>query len=67
MICSSSAQVREDTRLAMMCMPDCLKATRDLREADASRFKHHADFNIASMSFSAVELAANRPRYPSGA
>lgn len=50
--------VREDTRLPMMYMPDCLKATIDLMEADFGRLKHHADFNLASMSFSAGELAA---------
>lgn len=50
--------VREDTILPMMYMPDCVKATIDLMEADASRLKHHADFNLASMSFSAGQLAS---------
>jgi len=50
--------VREDTRLPMMYMPDCLKATMDLLEADFSALKHHGDFNLAAMSFSAGELAA---------
>ena len=50
--------VREDTVLPMMYMPDCIKATIDLMEADFSRLKHHADFNLAAMSFSAGELAA---------
>ena len=50
--------VREDTVLPMMYMPDCIKATIDLMEADFSLLKHHADFNIAAMSFSAGELAA---------
>ncbi|MDH4272217.1 MAG: NAD-dependent epimerase/dehydratase family protein [Candidatus Aminicenantes bacterium] len=50
--------LRPDTRLPMMYMPDCLKATLDLMEADFSRLNHHADFNIAAMSFSASELAA---------
>jgi len=50
--------LREDTRLPMMYMPDCLKATLELMEADFSRLKHHADFNVAAMSFSAGELAA---------
>ena len=50
--------LREDTRLPMMYMPDCLKATLDLMEADFPRLKHHCDFNIAAMSFSAGELAA---------
>ncbi len=49
--------LREDTTLPMMYMPDCLKATIDLMEADVSKLKHHSDFNLASMSFSAGELA----------
>jgi len=50
--------LREDTRLPMMYMPDCLKATLDLMEADFSKLKHHSDFNVTAMSFSAGELAA---------
>ncbi len=50
--------VREETVLPMMYMPDCIKATIDLMEADPSRLKHHADFNLAAMSFSAGELAS---------
>jgi len=49
--------LREDTTLPMMYMPDCLKATIDLMDADVSKLKHHCDFNLASMSFSAGELA----------
>ena len=57
--------VREDTRLPMMYMPDCIKATVDLMEADFGRLKHHGDFNIGAMSFSAGELAASiRERVP---
>lgn len=55
--------VREDTRLPMMYMPDCLKATMDLMEADLSRLKHHCDFNVGAMSFSAGELAASIKKY----
>ena len=50
--------LRADSTLPMMYMPDCIKATIDLMEADLSRLKHHADFNLAAMSFSAGELAA---------
>ena len=50
--------VREDTVLPMMYMPDCIKATVDLMEANLSQLKHHADFNLAGISFSAGELAA---------
>ncbi|RLF29410.1 MAG: L-threonine 3-dehydrogenase [Thermoplasmata archaeon] len=49
--------VKKDTVLPMMYMPDCIKATIDLMEADISKLQHHCDFNIASMSFSAEELA----------
>ncbi|MEI6853023.1 MAG: NAD-dependent epimerase/dehydratase family protein [Bacteroidota bacterium] len=51
--------VREDTRLPMMYMPDCLKATIDLLHADFSKLVHHSDFNLSAMSFSAGELAAS--------
>jgi nucleoside-diphosphate-sugar epimerase len=50
--------VREDTVLPMMYMQDCIKATLDLMNADLSKLKHHADYNLAGMSFSARELAA---------
>ena len=50
--------VEERTRLPMMYMPDCLKATMDLMEAPFEKLKHHSDFNLGSMSFSAGELAA---------
>jgi nucleoside-diphosphate-sugar epimerase len=55
--------VREDTVLPMMYMPDCLKATMDLMEADVANLKHHSDFNVGSMSFSAGELAAAIRKY----
>ncbi len=50
--------LREDTVLPMMYMPDCIKATIDLMEADLSGLKHHSDFNMAAMSFSPAELVA---------
>ena len=49
--------VKEDTILPMMYMPDCIKGTIDLMEAGISKLKHHCDFNLAGMSFSAGELA----------
>ena len=50
--------LREDTRLPMMYMPDCLKSVTDLMAADFGRLRHHADFNLAAMSFTPAELAA---------
>lgn len=55
--------VREDTRLPMMYMPDCLKATVDLMQADSSKLIHHSDFNVGAMSFSVGEMAANIKKY----
>lgn len=55
--------VREETVLPMMYMPDCLKAAIDLMEADLSMLEHHADYNLAGMSFSAVELASEIQRH----
>ena len=49
--------VKKDTVLPMMYMPDCIKGTIDLMEADISKLKHHCDFNLTAMSFSAGELA----------
>jgi nucleoside-diphosphate-sugar epimerase len=50
--------VREDTVLPMMYMPDCIRGTIELMEAEFGRLEHHADFNLAAISFSAGELAA---------
>ncbi|PKK85322.1 MAG: UDP-glucose 4-epimerase [Thermoplasmata archaeon HGW-Thermoplasmata-1] len=50
--------VSKDTVLPMMYMPDAIKATLDLMEAPLESLKHHSDFNLAAMSFSAGELAA---------
>jgi nucleoside-diphosphate-sugar epimerase len=50
--------LRKDSVLPMMYMPDCIKGTIDLMEADSAALKHHADFNLAAMSFSPAELAA---------
>ncbi len=50
--------VREDTVLPMMYMPDCTKATIDLMETDPIEIKHHDGYNVAGISFSAGELAA---------
>ena len=55
--------VREDTVLPMMYMPDCLKATIQLMEADFSRLRHHTNFNVSGMSFSAKELEEEIRKY----
>jgi nucleoside-diphosphate-sugar epimerase len=40
----------------MMYMPDCLRSIIQLLEADASRLRHHTDFNLGALSFSPAEL-----------
>jgi nucleoside-diphosphate-sugar epimerase len=55
--------VREDTVLPMMYMPDCIKGAIDIMEADPSQIKHHVGYNVAGVSFSASELAAEIKKY----
>lgn len=43
--------IKAGTLMDMMYMPDALKASIDLMEADPSRLKHRNAFNVASMSF----------------
>jgi len=50
--------VREDTVLPMMYMPDCIRATLDLMDAPADRLSAPTRYNVAGLSFSAGELAA---------
>jgi len=50
--------VREETKLPMMYMPDCINATIDLMRADLDKLIHHSDFNLAALSFTVGELAA---------
>ncbi len=57
--------LRPDTSLPMMYMPDCIEAIIGLAEADAGKLTHHADFNVAGVSFTPSELtAAIRRRMP---
>ncbi len=52
--------------LPMMYMPDCIKATMDLMEADLSKIKCRVSYNVAGMSFSAGELASEIQKYIPG-
>jgi len=49
--------VREDTILPMMYMPDALRAAVELMETEPGLVRRHSGYNLASMSFSAGELA----------
>ena len=55
--------VGPETVLPMMYMPDCIKATLDLMDADSSRLRHRCTFNVGAMSFSAAELATEITRH----
>jgi nucleoside-diphosphate-sugar epimerase len=58
--------LKEDTALPMMYMPDCLKSVIDLMDADAARLRHHSNFNVTAMSFSAGALAAEIRKHVPG-
>jgi nucleoside-diphosphate-sugar epimerase len=53
-----SCFVREDTVLPMMFMDDALKASLLLMDSDRAKVRRHSGYNLAAMSFSAGELAA---------
>jgi nucleoside-diphosphate-sugar epimerase len=48
----------EDTSLPMMFMEDAIKATIDIMEAPAENIKVRSSYNLAAMSFTPAELAA---------
>jgi nucleoside-diphosphate-sugar epimerase len=47
-----------DTRLPMMYMPDAIRATIELMEAPAAKIGVRTSYNVAGMSFSPAEIAA---------
>ena len=55
--------LREDTYLPMMYMPDAIRATIELMEADASKISVRTSYNISGMSFSPKEIAAEIERH----
>lgn len=50
--------LEENTRLPMMFMPDAIKATLDLMEADASQVTIRSSYNLSGFSFTPKEIAA---------
>jgi len=48
----------EGTYLPMMYMPDAIRATIELMEADAEKITVRSSYNISAMSFSPKEIAA---------
>jgi nucleoside-diphosphate-sugar epimerase len=50
--------LKADTQLDMMYMPDAIKASIDVMEADPRRLKNRNAFNIAAMQFTPDQLAS---------
>jgi len=50
--------LKPDTQLDMMYMPDAIKASIEVMEADPSRLVNRNAFNIAAMQFTPEQLAA---------
>jgi nucleoside-diphosphate-sugar epimerase len=48
----------EDTQLDMMYMPDAIRGSIELMEADGGQLRHRNAFNIAAMQFTPAQLAA---------
>jgi len=58
--------LREDTYLPMMYMPDAIRATTELMEADASKISVRTSYNISGMSFSPKEIGAEIEKHIPG-
>jgi nucleoside-diphosphate-sugar epimerase len=50
--------LKEDTALPMMFMPDAIKATIDLMEADAKKITIRSSYNLGGISFDPKQIAA---------
>lgn len=52
-----SCFLKKDTTLPMMYMPDAIRATIEIMQADSGKIKIRSSYNIASMSFSPEQLS----------
>ena len=50
--------LKEDTYLPMMYMPDAIRATIELMEAESNKISVRTSYNISGMSFSPKEISA---------
>ncbi|MBI3860048.1 MAG: NAD-dependent epimerase/dehydratase family protein [Thaumarchaeota archaeon] len=55
---SYSCFLEKNSTLPMMYMPDAVEATLKLMEAEPSKVKRHSGYNLAAISFSPEEVAA---------
>jgi nucleoside-diphosphate-sugar epimerase len=58
--------LEKDTYLPMMYMPDAIRATIELMEAPAENIKVRTSYNVAAMSFSPEEIAAEIEKHIPG-
>ena len=58
--------LREDTYLPMMYMPDAIRATVELMEAEAKKITIRTSYNISGMSFSPKEISAEIEKHIPG-
>jgi nucleoside-diphosphate-sugar epimerase len=58
--------LKADARLPMMYMPDAIRATIGLMEADGARLRYRNAYNVAAMSITPAELAAEIRTYVPG-
>lgn len=49
--------LRPDTKLPMMFMPDAIRGTIELMEADSSKLSIHSSYNLSGISFDPKELS----------
>jgi len=54
---SYSCYLKEDTYLDMMYMPDAIRSTIELMEADTARLQHRNAFNVTSMTVCPKDIA----------
>ncbi|MCS6928489.1 MAG: NAD-dependent epimerase/dehydratase family protein [Saprospiraceae bacterium] len=55
--------LRADTPLPMLYIPDAIRATLELMEAPAQRLSVRTSYNLAGMTFTPAEVAANIQKY----
>ncbi|MDQ3021576.1 MAG: NAD-dependent epimerase/dehydratase family protein [Bacteroidota bacterium] len=55
--CKYECFLKPDTTLPMMFMPDAIRATIELMEADQSKLTVHSSYNLSGISFSPEQLA----------
>ena len=55
--------LKENTYLPMMYMPDAIRSTIELMEADAAKISVRTSYNLSGMSFSPAEIATAIKKY----